>query len=164
MATLTPAQQVLNSFQKTTLTVSNREIVIHGKSGTLQYVGLIPDSQNDDASDGAETLSITRSSFRRARWLGDTAGPAVSGSSFSKILYPTRDRRALPGRPFMFRAVSDTNGDAKGRKVTGTLSIVGPWGLFLSYLTNNRPPKSIWLRSPDGAWSEAPMLSDDDAD
>lgn len=164
MSTLSPAQQILNSFQKTTLTISGKEVVIHGKSGTLQYLGLTPDSANPDIENTAQNLTISRASYRRARWLGDGGGPTVSGSTFTKKLYPTRDRRALPGRPFQFRAVSDTGGDADGRKVTGTLSIQGAWGQFVGYLEANRPPQSVWLKSPDGAWGDAPVLSDADND
>jgi hypothetical protein len=156
--TLTPAQKLANSFGSHTFTVAGTEVVITGKRGVLTYLGLTIDQGSQDAADTGEDRTVTRASYRRSRWLGDTNGPIVSGSEATVFAYPTSSGNAQPGRPFKFVALTDKGGHPK-KLVTGTLSIQGPWGHFVEHMLGNRPPQSVRFTPPGSKPMEEPVLS-----
>jgi hypothetical protein len=159
---LTPAERALNAYATSTFTVAGKEIKVGGKKGTLLYLGLVPDAASVDAAAVGVDRTITRASHRRARWLGDTGGPQVRESTSTQFGYPTTSGNAIPGRPFRFKALTHTAGDARGRKVTGTLELTGPWGHFIERMLGDRPPQSVRFWSPDGARMEQAVLNDAD--
>lgn len=161
---LTAAQKALNSQQHASITYQGKEVKIYGKSATLQYLGLIPVAGGGDIAGQGESQTVQRKGFQRARWFGDSGGPSIPATSVERMLYPSKTGNATPGRPFRFQAVTDTGGDNKGRKVSGSLNIVGPWGAFVAYLTQNRPPHSVNLWNPSGSKLKGPVLSDTDFD
>jgi len=156
--TLSPAQKLANSFGSHTFTVAGKEVVITGKRGVLAYLGLSIDQGSADAADTGVDRTVTRGSYRRSRWLGDTGGPNVGGSTAQVFSYPTSSGNAQPGRPFRFVALTDKGGHPT-KKVTGTLSIQGPWGHFVEHMLGDRPPQSVQFFTPDGAKMKEPVLS-----
>lgn len=160
--TMTPNQRLLNAFDRSSFNYLTFPIKIYGKRATIAYLGLTLDEGFSDVSQGGETQVIQRKAYKRARWYGDSGGADVERATVTRFVYPSKKGGALPGRPFQFVALTDTAGDPLDRKVTGTLSIVGNWGAFVSYMKNNRPPHSVRLKSPNGAWLEAPLLSEED--
>jgi hypothetical protein len=156
--TLTPEQKLANSYGSHTFTVAGDEVVITAKRGILTYLGLTIDQGSADAADTGVDRTVTRGSYRRSRWLGDTSGPTVSGSTATVFSYPTSSGNAQPGRPFRFVALTDKAGHPT-KKVTGTLSIQGPWGHFVEHMLGDRPPQSVQFFTPDGAKMKEPVLS-----
>ena len=161
---LTPSQRALNAYATATFTVAGKQIIVGGKKGTLQYLGLTVDAVSADAATSGEDRQVTRAGYRRARWLGDTGGPNVGETTATVFAYPTSSGNAKPGRPFKFVALTDTAGDSKGRKVSGTLELQGPWGHFIEHMLGDRPPQSVRFWSPDGARMEQAVLSAADVD
>lgn len=161
---LTLAQRALNAYATSTFTVAGKEIIVGGKKGTLQYLGLTVDAASIDAAAVGVDRQVTRGGYRRARWLGDSGGPNVQASTATVFSYPTTSGNARPGRPFRFVALTDTGGDSKGRKVSGSLELQGPWGHFIERMLGDRPPHSVRFWSPDGARMDQPVLSDADLD
>ena len=161
---LTPAQRALNAYATSTFTVAGKQIKVGGKKGTLQYLGLTVDAVSADAATSGEDRNFTRAAHRRPRWLGDSVGVSVRETTGTVFQYPSTSGNAIPGRPFKFKALTDTAGDSKGRKVTGTLELTGPWGHFIEYMLGDRPPQSVRFWSPDGARMEQAVLSAADLD
>lgn len=156
---LNPLERIENAQDRKTITIQGRKIIISGKRATLEYLGLTPDVATSDISTTAVDISYRRKATKRARWYGDSGGSNIPETNVQLIRYAHKAGKATPGRPFMFEAVSDTGGDPDGRKVTGTLEISGAWGWFLVYMEAHRPPKSVYLKSPSGAWMKAPLLA-----
>ena len=149
---LTEAQQTLNSFASFSATVDGKEFTIHGKRGTLIALGVTPSALATDLGSTGVSRSVSRPSSNRSRWLGDTQGTSVSGSTAEVFFYPGRTGNALPGRPFRFAQDGDTYVNSEGKTVRHkwTLSIEGPWGAFVSYMVTNRPPSNTTLYTPTG--------------
>jgi hypothetical protein len=149
---LSEAQQVLNSFASFTATSGGKEFTIHGKRGTLLALGVTPTALATDLGSTGVSRTVSRPSSNRSRWLGDTQGTSVSGTTANVMFYPGRTGNALPGRPFRFSQAGDTYVNSEGKTVPHkwTLSIEGPWGAFVSYLIDNRPPADTTLYTPTG--------------
>lgn len=149
---LTEAQQTLNSFASFTASSGGKEFTIHGKRGTLLALGFSPSALAADLGTTGVSRSVSRPSSNRSRWLGDTQGTNVSGTTAEVMFYPGRTGNALPGRPFRFSQDTDTYVNSEGNTVRHkwTLSIEGPWGAFVSYLIANRPPLDTTLYTPTG--------------
>lgn len=156
---LGPLERLLNKQARKTITYNGRKIIISGKVGTLQYLGLTPDSAIQDISLIGVDKSYNRKGYKRARWYGDSGGASVGATVVNLMHYPQAEGATTPGKPVEFEAVSDTGGDSKGRKVTGTVEVSGPFGSFVAYMTEHRPTHSIRLKSPRGKWLAAPLLS-----
>jgi hypothetical protein len=156
---ITPAQRALNAYATATFTVAGKEIIVGGKKGTLQYLGLTPDAVSVDASSSGEDRTFTRAAHRRPRWLGDSVGIAVRETTGTVYEYASSSGNAKPGRPFKFKALTDTQNHPKGQKVTGTLSLQGPWGHFIEHMLGDRPPHSVRFWSTDGAKMEEAVLN-----
>jgi len=155
---LTPEQKLANSYGSHRFNVADREVKITAKRGVLTYLGLSIDAESFDAADNGYDISVTRGSHRRSRWLGDSNGPTVSGSTAHVFYYPTSSGNAKPGRPFRFVALTDKGGHPT-KKVSGTLSINGPFGHFIEHMIGARPPHSVQFYTPDGAKMMEPILS-----
>jgi hypothetical protein len=156
---ITPSQRALNAYATATFTVAGEEIVVGGKKGTLQYLGLAVDAVSIDAATSGEDRTFTRAAHRRPRWLGDTTGVQVRETSGTAFVYPSSSGNAQPGRPFKFKALTDTANHPRGQKVTGTLSLQGPWGHFIEHMLGDRPPQSVRFWSTDGAKMDQAVLS-----
>jgi hypothetical protein len=157
--TITPAQRALNQYATATFTVAGKEIIVGGKKGTLQYLGLAVDAASADASTQGEDRNFTRAAHRRPRWLGDTVGVQVRETTGTVFMYGSSSGNAKPGRPFKFKALSDTANHPRGKKVTGTLELQGPWGHFIEHMLGDRPPQSVRFWTPEGARMDDPVLS-----
>jgi hypothetical protein len=156
---LNALEKIANKQVTKTVTFQGQTLKISGKRATLGYLGVTPDADQQDSSFGAVDVAYTRKSHKRARWFGDTVGHNVPETTVNVSRYGLSDGSVTPGKPIAFKAVSDTGGDEKGRKVTGTVGLVGPFGLFVAYMEANRPTQSVYFASPRGKFLEQPTLS-----
>jgi hypothetical protein len=152
-------ERLLNKQARKTITFEGRKLIIVGKVGTLQYLGLTPDAEVMDSSFVATDVSFTRKAYKRARWYGDSGGANVPATTVTMARYKFSEGATTPGRPIGFEALTDTGGDSKGRKITGTLELSGPFGYFMAYMEAHRPPQSVRFRGPRGKFVLAPTLS-----
>ena len=152
-------ERLLNKQARKTITIQGRKLIITGKVATLQYLGMTPDSAVLDSSFLAVDRTFTRKGYKRARWYGDSGGATVPATTVNAAIYQFSDGGTSPGRPIGFTAVSDTNGDSRNRRVTGTIELSGPFGLFMAYMEEHRPTKSVTFRGPRGKYVAAPTLS-----
>ena len=163
---LNPMQQLENKFVAKKVEIGGHQLVIRGKHSTLLYLGITPDTETADSSLGAVDRAITRKAHKRARWYGDILGTTVKASVVNEVIYQQETGGAQPGRPIGFMAVSDTftNGSGGQSKVTGTIELTGPFGWFVAYMEEHRPPKSVRFRSPRGHFLKQPTLSQTEFD
>lgn len=152
---LTEAQQILNSFGKFEGSAGGKEFTLYGKKGTIIALGLTPSAIASDLSQTGVSKVVQRPGGNRARWLGDTEGPSYGASAAQVMFYPGRSGNALPGSPFRFSLAGDTytvtqNGQQVTKTHKWTLSIDGPWGAFVAYMLDNRPPADLTLWTPRG--------------
>lgn len=156
---LNSMERLLNKQGRKTITIQGRTIVVSGKIGVLQYLGITPDAAIQDSSYLGVDATITRKAHKRARWYGDTTGSSVAQSTTNITRYRYTDGSTTPGKPIGFEAVSDRGGDPEANLITGTLELSGPFGLFMAYMESNRPTKSVRFRGPRGKFLAAPTLS-----
>lgn len=160
---LSEAQRILNSFGKFEGTMANKSFTIYGKRGTIISLGLTPEALAGDLGDTGVSRLVHRPGGNRSRWLGDTGGPSYAASDATVLFYPGRSGNALPGRPFRFSLAGDTyTVNQGGQQVTKThkwsLNIEGPWGAFVAYMIENRPPADLTLWTPSGKRHEPDIL------
>lgn len=156
---LNALQKLANKQVTKTVTIQGQILKISGVRATLAYLGLTPDADQRDSSFDAVDIAYTRKSHKRARWFGDTVGHNVPETTVNVTRYTLSDGSVTPGKPIAFKAVSDTGNDEKGRVVTGTIGLVGPFGLFVAYMEANRPPHSVYFAGPRGKFLEQPTLN-----
>ena len=161
---LNPLEKIQHKHATSSITIQGRKIRVTATVGVLSYLGLTPDASVRDISQAGVDLSYTRKGHKRARWYGDSGGATVRSTVVNTTRYPLSNGGTLPGRPVEFEALTDTGGDAQGRKVTGTVELSGPFGWFVAYMTQHRPTHSIRLKSPRGKFLAAPLLSKADFD
>jgi hypothetical protein len=157
---LNAMERLQNQQVKKTITFQGRKLIVSGKLGTLAYLGLQPDTTVADSSMVALDVSFTRKAHKKARWYGDTGGANMPQSTVNMVRYKQSSGGTTAGKTIGFEALTDTNGDDKGRKVTGSFSLQGPFGYFVAYMEANRPPKSVTFIGPRGKKVAAPTLSD----
>lgn len=149
MTTLNDAQRAKLAFVTKTVTHLGSSFKIHGRLGTFEYLGLVPDLASNDLAAAGISRTVQRPAGRRARWLGDTQGAAYGGSTANVKFYPTRDGSALPGVPLTIVNL-DVTDEASGRNPEGTISIQGPIGAFLGWFATNRPSFTCKIYSKGG--------------
>jgi hypothetical protein len=129
---LNAMEKLQNRQASKKVTFQGQDLTIYGKVGTLAYLGITPDASSLDSSFDAVDDSYTRKAHKRARWFGDTNGINVPESTVNIVRYNKSKGGVQPGKTILFRAVTDTANDPDGRKVTGSISLVGPYGMFVA--------------------------------
>lgn len=149
MTTLNDQQRA--KLKHVTKTVSNlgQTFKIHGRLGTFEYLGLVPDIASTDLAASGISRTVQRPGGRRSRWLGDSEGVQVTSNSANVRFYPSRDGNAIPGTPIRIENL-DVTDEQTGNHPSGTLSIEGPIGGFLAFLAQNRPPFRVQIYGPSG--------------
>lgn len=149
MTTLNPQQRAKLAFVTKTVTHLGDTFKVHGRLGTFEYLGLVPDVQSTDLAAAGVSRTVQRPGGRRARWLGDTVGSQYNGSTANVKFFPTRDGSALPGVPLEIVNL-DVTDTATGNHPTGTISIQGPIGAFIGWFAANPPTFRTKLYSRGG--------------
>lgn len=149
MTTLNDQQRA--KLRQVTKTVSHlgSSFKIHGRLGTFEYLGIIPDLSSSDMAASGVSRTVQRPGGRRSRWLGDTAGPVVAPSTANVRFYPSKDGSAVPGVPITLINLEVTD-ETTGNHPQGTLSIEGPLGGFYGWLSDNRPSFTTQIVGPSG--------------
>jgi hypothetical protein len=149
MSSLTDAQRKERQFVTKTVTQLGTTFKIHGRKGTMEYLGIVPDVASDDLAAAGISKTIQRPGGRRARWLGDTEGAPYAASTAKLMLYPTAGGNAIPGVPLRIVNLDETD-PATGINPEGTVSIEGPRGAFVAWLANNPPSFTCKVYSASG--------------
>ena len=149
MTTLTDQQRTKLAFVTKTVDNLGDKFKIHGRLGTFEYLGIIPDVGTNDLLQAGVSKQVQRPGGRRARWLGDTEKAAYDASTANVKFYPTRDGSALPGKPITLVNL-DVTDEETGLNPTGTLSIQGSVGGFIAWLGQNRPSFRVKVYSTSG--------------
>jgi hypothetical protein len=150
MTTLTAQQRTKLQFVTKTVTNLGDTFKIHGRLGTFEYLGIIPDIQSSDLAAAGISRTVQRPSGRRARWLGDTVGAPYAGSTANQKFFPTRDGNALPGKPITIVNLDETDAETGKPLHQGTVSVQGSVGAFIAWFGQNRPDFTAKLYSTSG--------------
>lgn len=149
MTTLNDQQRA--KLRQVTKTVSHlgSSFKIHGRLGTMEYLGIIPDLSSSDMAASGVSRTVRRPAGRRSRWLGDTEGPMVTASTANVKFYPSKDGNAVPGTPITLINL-DVTDETTGNHPQGTLSIEGPLGGFYAWINVNKPSFRTQIIGPSG--------------
>lgn len=160
MTTLNDQQRAKLRFVKKTVNNLGSAFKIHGRLGTFEYLGIIPDAGSTDLLANGISRTVQRPAGRRSRWLGDSQGYNVAGGTANVRFYGSRDGSVLPGRPITLVNL-DVTDEETGNHPTGTLSIEGSIGAFIQWLGQNRPSFRTQIYGPSGRAYEGIISPED---
>lgn len=149
MSTLTDLQREKLRFVTKTVSNMGADFKIHGRLGTLEYLGIIPDIGTTDLLANGVSRIVQRPAGRRSRWLGDSEKVSVASSTANVRFYASRDGSVVPGTPITLVNLDATD-ETTGNNFRGTLSIEGSVGAFIQWLGQNRPPFRTQVFGPSG--------------
>lgn len=160
MTTLNDQQRAKLVFVSKKVTNLGDTFTIHGRLGTMEYVGIVPDNPTGDMAASGISRQVRRPGGRRSRWLGDSEGVQVAANTANVAFYPSKGGNAVPGRPIQLINLDATD-ETTGRNPRGTLSIDGPIGAFYAWLIQNRPPFRCQVIGPSGKPYKGVILPED---
>lgn len=156
---LTEAQKAKLRKAKATLSTLNGSVTVHGSIGNLEYLGMTPDSGGGELAMMGVSRSVVRRAGKRSRWLGDTAGVSVSGSTANVQFYPSHHGQALPGVPVKVVNMESTYSDT-GAPISAQVQVDGPIGVLIEWFTEHRRPFPIQLYGKTGNAYSGLILAD----
>jgi hypothetical protein len=131
---LTAAQKAKLRTAKAVITGASGEATVYGSLGNLEYLGFTPDSGMGALSLMGTSRSVVRRAGRRSRWLGDSAGVAVSGSTAQVAFYPSKHGQAIAGTPVKVVNLENTYADT-GKPISAQLQLDGKISVLIEWLT-----------------------------
>jgi len=146
---LTAAQKAKLRTAKAVITGASGEATVYGSLGNLEYLGFTPDSGMGALSLMGTSRSVVRRAGRRSRWLGDSAGVAVNGSTADVAFYPSKHGQAIAGTPVKVVNLEDTYADT-GKPISAQLQLDGKISVLIEYLTANPSAFPIQLYGKTG--------------
>lgn len=149
MSSLTDLQREKLRHVRKQVTHLGSTFTIHGRLGTFEYLGIIPDNVSTDMGAQGVSKQVQRPAGRRSRWLGDTNGSQVAGNTATVKFYPTKSGNAIPGTPITLINL-DAIDEQTGNNHQGTLSIEGPLGGFFGWYNDNKPSFRVQIIGPSG--------------
>lgn len=130
---LTEAQKAKLRTAKAVISTASGEATVYGSIGNLEYLGLTPDSGMGALALMGVSRSVVRKAGRRSRWLGDTGGVSVGGSSANVAFYPSHHGNAIAGTPVKIVNLQDTYEDT-GKPISAQLQLDGKISVLIEWL------------------------------